>query len=51
MLCLLALVLDGHHDHVGLVYQVGGRGEHDCGLTLLKMLLQGVLSLLKSVLA
>ena len=33
---LLALVLHGDHHHVGLVDQVGGRGEHCRGLALLK---------------
>ena len=37
---LLALVLNGDHDHVGLVDQVGGRGEHDRRLTLLEIFLQ-----------
>merc|ERR1719232_2472977 len=39
---LLALVLDGDHDHVGLMDQVGGRGEHDHRLSLLEIFLQGV---------
>ena len=33
---LLTLVLDGDHDHVGLVDKVGGGEEHGGGLTLLK---------------
>ena len=39
---LLALVLDGDHDHVGLVDQVGGRGEHDGRLSLLEIFLHNL---------
>ena len=39
---LFTLVLDGYHDDVGLVDQVGGRGENNGGLTLLEVLLQCV---------
>ena len=39
---LLALVLDGDHDQVCLVYEVGGREEHSSGLALLEILLQRI---------